>query len=85
MSKIDILLFNDLNDIIEEININKPKTYSDLLSLVKIKLKNLPNNYSIFFISDKKEIAIKIDEDYKLSKDILFIRPALQLDNHYFQ
>ena len=73
--KIDICLLDNTNKKIEEVSIQKPKTYYDLLNQLKKVLKNLPKNYSIFYLEKgNKEKEIKNNEEYKLSKDILFIR-----------
>ena len=68
--KIDILLFDSTNNIIEEINIEKPNSYKELLNSLKINLKK-----TILFIrnidqSDLSESDFsinikKLDEDKK--------------------
>ena len=73
--KIVCLLLNESNIPFEEININRPKTYNDLILILRKNCKNLPKYYYIFYQSDNnKEIIINNNEEYKQSKDILFIR-----------
>ena len=73
--KIVCLLLNDLNIPFEEIDINRPNSYNDLILNLRKNCKNLPKYYYIFYQSDdNKEIIIHNNEEYKKSKDILFIR-----------
>ena len=73
-NKIDIILLDDYNKIIEQINISRPKDYYELLNKIKERIKNLPNHYVLFYQTDNGEnISIKNNEDYKSAKDILFI------------
>ena len=71
---IDIFLLDNSNNIIEEVNIKKPKYYKDLISIINEKFNRLPKNYIIYFLSnDNKKTKINNNEEYKLTKDILFI------------
>ena len=73
-NKIDIILLDESNKIIEQINLNKPKDYNKLLDTIKEKIKKLPNNFVIYYQTENGEnIDIKNNDDYKSSKDILFI------------
>ena len=82
---IDIIFLNSSNNVIEEINVKKPQSYFDLLSTIKIKLKKVPNNFKIFYKTDNNaEKEILNNEEYKLSKDILFIQEKKELDKSIF-
>ena len=73
--KIDIFLLDKTNNLIEEINIIKPKTFQILNATLKNNLKNLPEFFTLFYpSSNNKEIEIHNDEEYQLLKDTLFIR-----------
>jgi len=80
-AKIDIYLLDKTNNLIEEINILKPKTYEILNITLKNNLKNLPEFFTLFYPSaDNKEIEIHNDEEYQLLKDTLFIRQIEKQD-----
>ena len=80
-NNLDIILLDISNSIIEETSVEKPKTYQDLLGILKNKLKKLPNNFNIILQSfEGNEIIIKSDEEYKLIEDILFIREINEKD-----
>ena len=80
-NNLDIILLDNSNSIIEETSIEKPKTYQDLLGILKNKLKKLPNHFNIILQSyGGNEIIIKSDEEYKLIKNILFIREINEKD-----
>ena len=75
-NKIDIFLLDDSNNTIEEINIEKPRTYQLLLIEIKNKFHNLSENFIIFYLSqNNKEVIINNNNVFQLSKEILFIRP----------
>ena len=79
--KIDVFLLNKYNNLIEEINIIKPKTYEILNQTLKSSLKNLPEYFTLFYpSSNNKEIEIHSDEEYQLLKDTLFIRQVEKRD-----
>jgi hypothetical protein len=75
MSKINIFLVDNLNNIIEEKNIIKPNTYRGLTIQLKQNLNYMPDYYEIYFF-DKNNIKIKInnEEMYKKTSDVLFIK-----------
>ena len=81
---IDLLLFDDSNNLIEEISINKPKNYYILLDIIKKEFKQLPKYYNIFYQSENKQIQINNNEDYNKSKDILFIKQVDNLEESIF-
>ena len=70
------LIVLDLSGItIEVTKIKKPKTFDKLKISIKYELKNVPNNYQIFYQKDGKNIEIvNDDETYLKSKDILFVK-----------
>ena len=75
MSKLYIFFLDNMNNILEEININKPFSYQDLLKQINLEFKNLPENIQIFYLSDNnQEIDIDDEKGYILIDDILFIR-----------
>ena len=79
--KINIFLLDKLNNLIEEINIIKPKTYEILNKSLKNNLKNLPEYFILFYpSSNNKEVEIHNNEDYQLLKDTLFIRQIEKKD-----
>ena len=69
MSKIEIYLFDDSNNFIEEISIIKPKTYEELSQQIKLKFKKLPEKYELFVTNkDNEKIEITDEENYKLRR-----------------
>ena len=73
--KIDLCLLDNLNNILEERYIIKPMMFSELLDIISKNFKNLSKYYNIFYLSENNnEIIISNDDEYKLSKDIIFIR-----------
>ena len=63
----DLFVLDNLNVTIGESSIIKPKTYEDLLQLLKSQEKNLPNFYEIFILDqNNKEIIINSNDKYKL-------------------
>jgi len=71
----EVYLLDESNMVKEEIIMIKPKSYKDLLKLIKNKLKNISEYYEIFIIDENnKEIIINNDNIYNKIKDILFIR-----------
>ena len=79
--KIEIFLLDQSNNLIEEINIIKPKTYEILNVTLKNNLKKLPEFFTLFYPSaNNREIEIHNDEEYQLLKDTLFIRQIEKVD-----
>ena len=75
MSDLDIIVLDNSNNIIEETSLKKPKTYQELVEIIKNKLKKLPNNFNIFYQSpNNKDIIIHSNKEYNLSVNILFVR-----------
>ena len=80
--KIDLLLLDNSNNLVEERNVQKPNTYNELKSIIKIIFKYEPEFYLIFYRNEfNNEVIINNDEEYKLSKDILFIREVKYVNN----
>ena len=75
MSKINILLLDNLNNIEKEKTIKKPKNYSELLKQLSLEIK-INSAYLYLFIIDKnnKEKEINNEDSFNLLDDILFIR-----------
>jgi len=83
MSRISIVLFDNLNNVKQEGTMLKPKTFEKLLDKIKLKFKNLPENYEIFILDkNNKEKKISTEEDYYLISDKLFIR---EIDNNILE
>ena len=78
--KVLLFLLDNSNNIKREINIIKPQSYEQLLTqLTKESFNELPDNFYIFYKNEKnKEIKVNNDKEYKLCKDILFIREKVQ-------
>ena len=85
MSKLNIILLDRSNNIIEDINIIKPKTFEELLKQSKIKFKNLPKYYQIFNYDNNKNIIINNNEKYNLINDKLFINEIDDLKKSLFE
>ena len=76
--KINLCLLDNLNNIIEEIYIIKPRMLSELFDIITKNFKNLSENYNIFYLSENNnERIINNDNEYKLSNEILFIREII--------
>ena len=71
MSKLNIFILNNLNNKKEEIIINKPKTYKELLKQLKQRLKNII--YEIFIL-DNNKIIINDENKYTIIEDKIFIK-----------
>ena len=81
MSKLNIFILDNLNNEKEEIIINKPKTYQELLKF----LINKNKLYEIFiYDNDNNKIIINDEDKYKLIKDIIFIKEVDNLDKSIF-
>ena len=70
MSKLNILILDDLDNLKEELTINKPKKYQELLRYINNKNKL----YEIFIYDNSNKIIINNEDKYKLIKDIIFIK-----------
>ena len=74
-NNLDAILLDKSNNIIEEISLEKPKVYQELIGILKNKLKKIPKFFIILVQSlEGNEIIIKSEQEYKLVKDIIFIR-----------
>ena len=73
MSKLDIFLLDNINNVIEAVSINRPRTYPDLERQIMQKFKNLPKSYDKFIFRNQ-EIFINQVHKYKNVNDLLFIR-----------
>ena len=79
--KINIFLLDKSNNLVEEIDIIKPKAYEHLNTTLKTNLKKLPEFFTLFYLSSSnKEIEIHSNEEYQLLKDTLFIREIEKID-----
>ena len=75
MSKVNIILLDDINNIKEEVDMIKPKTFLELSENLRIKFENLPEYFEMFILDkNNKELKISNQENYNLIEDILFIR-----------
>ena len=70
MSKINIFILDNLDNLKEELTINKPKKYKELLKY----LSNKNKLYEIFIYDINDKIIINNEDKYKLIKDIIFIK-----------
>ena len=70
MSKMNILILDNLGNLKEEIAINRPKTYQELLKY----LNNKNKLYEIFIYDNNNKIIINNEDKFKIIKDILFIK-----------
>ena len=70
---LNILLFNQSDYLVEELRIEKPKTYNDLLDNISKLIEHLPNNYEIYFLNNHQNMLLNNKENYKLVKNIIFI------------
>ena len=73
--KINIILLNKEMKKMDTICIETPQNLEGLLLSINKHLKILPENFVIFYIHDKKEIDIQTKDEFKLLKEILYIRP----------
>lgn len=73
--KLDIILLNKSNKIVEEASIKRSRTYQDLLLVLKNKLAKLPLNFKIFYnFQGESENIINSNEKYILVDNLLFIK-----------
>ena len=69
MSQLNKFILDNLDNLNEELVINKPKKYQELLKY----LSNKNKLYEIF-IYDNNKILINNEDKYKMTKDIIFIK-----------
>ena len=75
--ELDLLLLDNSNNIIEERIVQKPNTCNELKIAIKNNLIKLPKYYEIFYNDENNnKKIINNDEEYKLSKDVLFIKES---------
>ena len=79
-NKLRISLVDEMNNIIEEISHMRPYNFDELIIILKKNFKNLPKNFNIYYKEKKQEITINNDEEYQLSKDILYIKEIKDLN-----
>ena len=80
MSKMNIFILDDLDNLKEELTINKPKTFKELLKY----LNNNNKLYEIFIYDNNNKIIINNEDKYKIIKDKIFIKEIDNLDNSNF-
>ena len=81
MSKLHIIIFDNLDNEQEKKIIDKPKTYQELL----INLNSSNKLYEILAYDDNYQKIIRNNEDkYKIIKDILFIKEVDALEKSLF-
>ena len=72
---INILVLDKSNNISEKISLKRPNTFNELKLIIINNIKNLPNNYNIYYKSElDEEIIINNNEDYMLAKSKIFIK-----------
>ena len=77
MSKLNIFILDNLDNEKEEIIINKPKTYEELLKYLIDKGKL----YQIFiYDNDNNQIIIDNEDKYKIIKNIIFMKELKEVD-----
>ena len=75
MSRIDIFLLDDSNNIKEELNIKKPYTYNELITKLSKNYNNITEKYQLLIFSESnEEIIINNDETFNKIDDLIFIR-----------
>ena len=71
----DVFILDNSKNIKEELKMEKPRTYKQLLELLSLKTKNIPQSYEIFILDkDNNDIIINNDEQFQKINDMLFIR-----------
>ena len=75
MKNLQIFLLDNLGNTKNEISVIKPKTYEELLELLRQKFKNISEYYELFIIDkNNQEIKINTEGKFELIEGILFIR-----------
>ena len=70
MSKLNIFILDNIDNLKEELTINKPKSYKELLRY----LNNKNKLYEIFIYDNNNKIIINKEDKFKIIKDILFMK-----------
>ena len=70
MSQLNIFILDNLDNLIQELAINKPKKYQELLRY----LSNKNKLHEIFIYDNNNKIIINNEDKYKMIKDIIFIK-----------
>ena len=78
-NKLRISLVDEMNNIIEKISHIRPYNFDELIIIIKKNFKNLPKYFNIYYKENDQEITINNDEEYQLSKDILYIKEIKDL------
>ena len=79
MSKLNIFLLDNLSNTKEEIIINKPKSYQELLKQLNQRFENM--FYELFIFDNfNNKIIINKEEKYEKIKDILFMQEIAKDD-----
>ena len=65
---------DELNNTIREINIEKPNSFTDILNILKTKIKNRSEFYEILIMDKNNGEQIINTENYNKIEDILLIR-----------
>ena len=78
---LNIILVDNSGNIIENIDLEKPNTYQDLLNTLKNNYPYLPKYFTLFYKTENNtEIEIHTNEEYKLSPNYIFMRKIEKID-----
>ena len=80
MSKLNIFILDNLDNEKEEMVINKPKSYQELLKNLNQKYKL----YEIFIFDNNNKILINDEDKYKKVEDIIFIKEIDNIEKSIF-
>ena len=83
-AKIALYLVDNAGKIIEAITVKKPKSFNELIDIVKAYMKKLPNYYSYFYQVNNEKIVVNSEETYKQVKTVLFIREVKNIKESIF-
>ena len=73
--KLNIMIFDESNKIIEDVIIPRPKSYEDLIKSINETIKKPYQNFIIFYkTKNDKEIIIDSNEVYNKTSDLIFIK-----------
>jgi hypothetical protein len=82
MSKLHIIIYDNLDNEKEKKIIDKPKTYQELLK----SLSNTNKLYELFiYDNENKKIMINDEEKYKIIKEIIFNIIVIFVENNIFE